>query len=108
MNKWTVSCLTLLSLAVLGGAYTYDTEEVEYLTQEYDEEEFDTDDDYCSYTEEEDDYLVQCVESGKCPREMVERLRREKRKERARLKRLNGEEVDDEDENTDENNSYLV
>lgn len=108
MKKLTLSCLAILSLAVIGGAYHNDIEEDEYLVEEYGDEEFDTDDDYCSYTEETDDYLVQCVEGGKCPREMVERLRREKQKERARLRRLNGEEVDDEEEDTEEDNSYLV
>jgi len=45
--------------------------------------------------EEEDEYLASCA-GGRCPREMVERLRKEKQQERARLKLLKGE-VDDEE-----------
>lgn len=43
---------------------------------------------------------AQCVEGGKCPREMVERLRKEKQEERKRLKMMQKYEIID--ENTEE------
>jgi len=104
MKKIFICFMTLFALGVVGFiSYDY-PEEDEYLTLDYNEE-YDTDDDYsyCQY-EEEDEYLVQC-EGGKCPREMVERLRREKRAERARMKSLQDEKGEEPDLEEEE---YLV
>ena len=109
MKKLAISFLTLCVLGVSGTAYVDQEwpEEDDYLTFEYDGE-YDTDDDYCFYQyEEEDEYLVSC-EGGKCPREMVERLRREKREERARKNGTYYDETDEADETAEQKKQFIV
>lgn len=88
MKKLAFSFLMLAAFSCYSADYE---EEDEYLV--YKDEEYDTDDDYylTKGYEEEDEYLASCA-GGKCPREMVERLRREKQEQRARLGEENYEE----------------
>lgn len=87
MKRIAFSFMTLMAFGMATTAYINQSqgyeEEDEYLV--YEDEEYDTDDEYYLVRgyDEEDEYLASCA-GGKCPREMIERLRREKQEERAR------------------------
>lgn len=102
----------ILSSFILGGSVNAENKEEGTLLSYFEEEEYDTDDEYyflvnnyerdedeeyLAYNEDEDEYctLASCA-GGKCPREMVERLRKEKQEMRAKRKR-NGQQPYDED-----------